>query len=402
MNTNTICGIPREEYLERVQRVQEEMKKEGLDAIIAFGHAAEPQYLRYFADFRVSFETGGVAIPAVGDAALLIGPETLERAQMSNPLRHTFKMLAMRELAAPRYEDPTADTFEELFKRFQQDRPLKKVGVAGWRLVPMDLFREMENALRLISPQAEWVPADGVVDCVRAQKSAAELKLIRKSAQIARQTLEYVISQLRVGMTGEQLRGIALGKMIELGAEDEAFPIWITRQEQTEFAINLSCKEAFQPGDLVQIQIGASVQGYCSACGRPVVLGRADSATRGLIEACIAAKRAAESALATARTSSEVAREHREAVVALGREDSLVYGPCHGVGLVECEAPWIELGADFPLKPGMAFCADIFLQDRSLHRGVRYEDMLLITEDGIERLTGMTDEVLEILPDAMG
>ena len=52
MNTNTICGIPREEYLERVQRVQEEMKKEGLDAIIAFGHAAEPQYLRYFADFR--------------------------------------------------------------------------------------------------------------------------------------------------------------------------------------------------------------------------------------------------------------------------------------------------------------------------------------------------------------
>ena len=60
------------------------------------------------------------------------------------------------------------------------------------------------------------------------------------------------------------------------------------------------------------------------------------------------------------------------------------------------------MGADFPLKPGMAFCADIFLQDRSLHRGVRYEDMLLITEDGIERLTGMTDEVLEILPDAMG
>lgn len=391
--------IPREEYLERVARVQGVMRTEGFDAIIAFGHAAEPQYLRYFADFRASFETGGVLIPAEGDAALLVGPETLERARSSSPLPRTLKMLGMRESSAPRYEDPSADTFEAVLGELQKQQPLKKVGIAGWRIIPMDLYREIEAALKAVSPQAKIVPADEAVDRVRAQKSPAETLLIRQAARIAKQTLEHVISRIRIGMTGEELRGIAIDKMIELGAEGEAFPMWITRQEQTEFAINIAGKDAIQDGDLLQLQIGASVEGYCSACGRPVIVGRVDDAVRDLIRDCMIIKQKAEAAIASMRSSKAVANAHRSAVAALGREKMMVYGPFHGVGLVECEAPWIEQGADFELKPGMTFCADIFLSDRDMHRGVRFEDMVLVTEDGIERLTGMCDAIIEVHPE---
>ena len=147
-----------------------------------------------YTSFRASFETGGVLIPAEGDAALLVGPETLERARSSSPLPRTLKMLGMRESSAPRYEDPSADTFEAVLGELQKQQPLKKVGIAGWRFIPMDLYREIEAALKSVSPQAEIVPADEAVDRVRAQKSPAETLLIRQAARIAKQTLEHVIS----------------------------------------------------------------------------------------------------------------------------------------------------------------------------------------------------------------
>lgn len=396
MADSTIERIPIGEYQKRVRRVQEEMRAANLDALIAFGHSAQPEYLRYLADFRVAFETGGVAVPARGEAELLVGPESLERALMSNPLSGARKMSAFREIAAPAYEDPSGYTFEALFLRYQQLRPLRRVGIAGWRMIPMDVFSQLQAALKMVAPNAQIVAADKVVDRVRAQKSDNELLLIRQSARVARQTLQYVIAHLRAGMTGDEVRGMALAKMIELGAEGEAFPMWITRQEQTECAISVPCKEKICKGDLVQLQIGASVGGYCSACARPVSMGKADAAARALIESCILAKRTVEGALAAARTSGEVARAHREQLAKQGHEDYLVYGPCHGVGLAECEAPWIECATDFPLEPGMAFCVDIFLRDRGMHRGVRFEDMVLVAQGGIERLTQMPDTLIEL------
>lgn len=397
MSLSQVDSIPRSEYGERVRRVQQEMRREGLDAVIAFGSACEPQYLRYLADFRVAFETGGVAIPSEGGATVLAGPETAERAQLNNPLDETMKLSGFREASAPQYEQEGGDSFETLFRRYGAARELRKVGIVGWRIVPMDLYREIEAALHATFPEAELVPADGVVDRVRMRKSEAEVALLRKAARIARETLECMIARLRPGMTGEQIRGMAIEKMVELGAEGEAFPMWVTRQEQTEFAINIPDKEGIRLGDLVQLQIGASVNGYCSACGRPVIVGEADAPVRELIEACRDAKRAVERAFATARTSGEVARAHREQVIASGHERHIVYGPCHSVGLVECEGPWIEVGSDYELQPGMVFCEDIFLSDPAMHRGVRFEDMVLVTEAGFERLTGMSDDVL-VLP----
>lgn len=389
-------AIPREEYLERVKSIQKLMAEEKVDVIIAFGNACEPQYLRYLADFRVAFETGGVGIPQNGDATLIVGPETLGRAKMSNPLPNVMRMGCFRELASPAYEDPAADTFETLFEDYKKNNTIKKVGIVGWRMIPMDIYKEIEHYLNICCDGAELVNADYIVDKARESKSEAEISLLNKAGHIAKATLEYTISRIKVGMTGDEIRGIALGKMIELGAEGEAFPMWVISQDETEFAISTSSKQHIKEGDLVQIQIGAMYNGYCSACGRPVVIGKAEPAVYDLIKACANAKKAVEKALETAKTSTEVADAHRKQVIADGHEKHLVYGPCHSIGLVECENPWIESGNDYELKPGMTFCEDIFLSDSELHRGVRYEDMIMITENGFERITDMCNEIIII------
>ena len=69
-------GIPREEYLERVQKCAAILRREGLDALIVNGNEADYANPRYFSGYWPLFERAGVAISAGGDAALMCGPES--------------------------------------------------------------------------------------------------------------------------------------------------------------------------------------------------------------------------------------------------------------------------------------------------------------------------------------
>jgi Xaa-Pro aminopeptidase len=69
-----ITEIPKSEFKERARRVQAELAKHGLDALLTFGSEAEPAFVRYLCDYWPAFETAGVLVPVEGDPLLLIGP----------------------------------------------------------------------------------------------------------------------------------------------------------------------------------------------------------------------------------------------------------------------------------------------------------------------------------------
>lgn len=56
--------IPDTEFKERAKKLQELMKKDGYDYILAYGNEAEPQCIRYLSDYWPSFETAGVLVPS--------------------------------------------------------------------------------------------------------------------------------------------------------------------------------------------------------------------------------------------------------------------------------------------------------------------------------------------------
>ncbi len=68
--------IEHEEFLKRIEKTQQEMKKENLDLLFAYGNEAEPQYIRYYSNYWPSFEVAGVLIPVEGEPILIIGPES--------------------------------------------------------------------------------------------------------------------------------------------------------------------------------------------------------------------------------------------------------------------------------------------------------------------------------------
>ena len=110
--------IPDLEFKDRIIRLQQKMKDNGLDLIITYGNEAEPQYVRYFADFWPSFESAGVFVPAEGEPLLIIGPECQTYAEDRSRIKRIEKMMEFRESSEPEYPDMKLTKFSDLFAEF--------------------------------------------------------------------------------------------------------------------------------------------------------------------------------------------------------------------------------------------------------------------------------------------
>lgn len=143
----------------------------------------------------------------------------------------------------------------------------------------------------------------------------------------------------------------------------------------------------------MQLSIGVKYQGYCGNMCRPFVIGEIPGKARRLMEAGLEAENAVIDAMEPGVESIQVHRVFERILRkhGFGREFTL-YGPAHGTGLQECEGPWINEESRFKLQPGMVFNVDIWLSDGEL--GLRWEDGVAVTEDGVEQLSTYRREII--------
>lgn len=388
-------SIPSYEYKERVERVQAVMRAEGYDILLCYGNEAEPQYVRYFSAYWPSFETAGVLIPAEGEPLLLIGPESYTYAADRSEISKIRLLKAFRESSEPEYPGKKLDTFADVFVEALGMRPICRFGVAGLSLMTVGVYEAIREAL-IPYGDIKIEKADAVVNGIRMIKTENELSCMRAAAEITHKTFDFVLENIRVGMTEQQVVGLALGKMHELGAERESYPLWVLTGKGSNQAISRPRNKVIEKGDMTFIQIGARVDGYASSIGRPIVFGKATKEQRELIEVGYKAQADVIERLKAGTPAADIARFHIENVKSMGYGDWLLYGPCHGNGTMEGEAPWIETTSDYLLEENMTFCVDIFLGSAKTETGLRMEDVVCVKRDGAENLTDYPRVLFEI------
>lgn len=390
-NRLDIPCIPNEEYKQRVEKVQQAMAAEGYDLILCYGNEAEPQFVRYFSNYWPSFETAGVLIAREGDPLLLIGPESYTYASDRSKITQICRLKAFRESSEPEYPGEKLDTFQTVIEMLLGDKEVKRLGVAGLSLMTIGVYEALSDAV-----DVKIEKADHIVNNIRMHKSESELACMRYAAKITAETFDYVLANVKVGMTEQQVAGLALGKMHELGAERESYPVWVLTGKGSNQAISRPRNKKIEKGDMTFIQIGARVDGYASSIGRPVVFGKATPEQRKLIEVGYKAQADVISRLKAGVPACDIAKFHIENVTNMGYGEWLLYGPCHGNGTMEGEAPWIETNSNYLLEENMTFCVDIFLGSKETETGLRMEDVVCITKDGVENLTNYPRELFEI------
>jgi len=382
--------IPKEEFEKRIKKLQEKMNEENLDIVIAHSNEADPANVRYLSDFWPVFETAGVVVPKEGEPILLVGPECETFALSRSKIRKVRKLIEYRESAEPEYPGVPVSTFEEVFKEVVNGRKVERIGLIGYAIMPLPIYESIRRAL----PEASIVKADSIMRELRSIKSEGEIALQREAFRISEIALEKVIENIKPGMTELQVVGIIQETIYKNGAEYEGFPIYVLSGKNTAFAICRPSHRVLEKGDLVQLDIGARVGGYSSSIGRPIFLGKMPSNIKSLVEVGLEAQEEVIRSMKAGIEAKEVAKRYYDFVKRKGFEENILYGPCHGLGLLETEFPWIELNSNYILKENMTFEVDIFLYTKDF--GLRWEDGVRVIKDGVEEYSSKRKEIIEI------
>ena len=373
--------IPDNEYKERVARAAAILRRRGLDALIVNGNEADYANTRYFSGFWPLFERCGVAISADGRAALMVGPESREFGADRNKLDHTFVLKAYREGADPSYPELKADTFEDVFKRIGVTGKKIKIGVASF----LDTSVVIMEAIKDAFPEAEIINAGDVMVELRSIKTPAELACLREGYRIAELASQEVIKEIRPGMTELQMVGVAQRVVYEQGAEYEGLPMYVFSEASTRHAISRSSYRQFEKGDIVQLNLSAKIDGYSAAIGYPVVLGKLEGRRRDIVLFGRDAHFWTQQQVKAGVEAADIAKRFYQYYADNGFAENYVYGPLHGTGLIEVEAPWVETSSDYALKPNMTYQVDTFISTDTF--GVRWEKGIAVTETGCDVLS---------------
>jgi Xaa-Pro aminopeptidase len=375
--------IPDSEFSERTKKLQSVFANTAIDAILVFSTESEPAGVRYFSDYWPSFETAGVLIPKTGKPVLLIGPESMTFAGSHSKIDDIIKMKDFRESSMPDYPGTKLVNWDELLNDFK----VKKIGIAGWHLIPHTIYKNISEILGV----ENVFEADETIRKITIKKSSAELDCLREAARISELGLKAVLQNIKPGMTEAQLAGIAAGAMMANGAESTGYPIWCCSGPNSTQAISRPTHRQVQEGEIIHFSVGAKVSGYSASIGRPVVLGKCPDEILKFMQVGLDAENMTIDLMRKGIAAGDVAGRVQRFITEKGYGDTILYGPAHGCGQMECEYPFIETSSDFILDQGMVFMVDVFLANPDM--GFRWEDGVIITADKAEELSNYKREI---------
>lgn len=375
-----VC-IPDYEYKERIERAAKLVREKGLDVMLVCSTESDYANARYFSGFWPLFERAGVAISARGDAALLVGPESAIFGKDWSKIEKVFVLREFRESADPSYPELVASSFSDVFRAIGVNGENIKIGLGSYVECTLPIYEGLKDAY----PKAEIVKCNDIMVNLRKIKSENELACIREGFRIIELATDEVIKNLRPGVTELQMVGVAQRVIYENGAEYEGLPMYVFSEESTRHAISRSRYREIGKNDIVQLNLSAKIDGYSPSIGLPVVMGKLEGERRELVQFCLDMHNWTEKQLRTGVYADDVAKKFLEKYKEAGYGDNYVYGPCHGTGMIEVEAPWMETSTHYPLEKNMTFQIDTFISGPTF--GCRWEKGIAVKDDGCESYT---------------
>ena len=382
--------IPDHEYAERIKKAATLAKDKGFDVLLVNSTEADYANVRYFSAFWPLFERAGVAITPSGDAAIIVGPESTIYATDVSRIDRVFTSLSYRESANPSYPELKPSNFKDVFKALGVTGQKLRIGVCSL----LDTTVVMMEDLKACYPDAEIIDAFDIMVALRSIKSENELNCLREGFRITNLAMEEVRKNLRAGVTELQMVGVAQRVIYENGAEYEGLPMYVFSEKSTRHAISRPSYRTIEKGDVVQLNLSAKVDGYSPSIGYPVCVGKLTPEKRRIIEFGLEAHKWTENQLKAGVYASDIASGFNKMFKERGFGDNFLYGPCHGIGMIEVEAPWMESSSSYTLKPNMTFQIDTFVSTDTF--GIRWEKGIVITESGFERLCEPIGEIYEL------
>ncbi|MFN2506554.1 MAG: M24 family metallopeptidase [Acidimicrobiales bacterium] len=240
----------------------------------------------------------------------------------------------------------------------------------------------------------DLVPTEGLVEALRRVKDAGEVWRMAAAAAAADAALEVVRPRLADGPTE---RDVALELDFEMrrqGASSSSFDTIVASGPNGAKPHHRPTDRRIGAGELVVIDFGAVVDGYCSDMTRTLCVGEPASDTaRRMVEVVAESQRAGVAAVRAGVEARSVDEACRSLIRDAGWADAFLHGTGHGVGLEIHEAPRVSSASTDTLAPGHVVTVEpgVYLPE---HGGVRIEDTVVVEEGGCRVLTNAPKELV--------
>lgn len=241
----------------------------------------------------------------------------------------------------------------------------------------------------------ELVPTSGVVEGLRVVKEGREVDLMRQASAIADRAYSWLAAQRVVGRSERDLAFDLQGVMMREGSEEPSFPIIVAAGERGALPHAVPCAAPVPPGTLMVVDMGATVEGYRSDCTRTFATGPLPEELERAYALCLEAQRASLVAARPGIAAADLDGVARGAIEAGGMGERFGHGLGHGVGLDIHERPWVRKEGTETIASGMVFTIEpgIYVEGQG---GVRIEDLVVATHDGVDVLTGFPKELITL------
>ncbi len=299
-----------------------------------------------------------------------------------------------------RYVEQAASQVEESFERHTAslellDAVADMVPADGARVGFEDEHLTVKQHERLSERVGEGVELVGVsrlVEGLRAVKDAEEVARIRAAAELADAALRRILGE---GLAGRTERDVALDleqDMRRRGALRPSFDTIVAAGPHGALPHAAPRDVEIRPGDLVVIDWGAQLDGYCSDCTRTYAVAEPSPEARQVYELVLEAQLAGLHAVRAGIGGREADRAARDVIAGGGHAEHFGHGLGHGVGLDIHEAPRLSQRSEDELVSGHIVTVEpgIYLPGQF---GVRIEDLVVVNGGGAEVLTSLSKEL---------
>jgi len=237
--------------------------------------------------------------------------------------------------------------------------------------------------------------ASTVMAPLRARKDESEIAALKRAGGIADRAYLEVTGEPVSGLTETQLAGRLEAAMVEGGADAIAFETLVASGPNSALPHYRAGSRTIRPGDVVILDYGCRVDGYCSDISRTIVCGPPSDEVMRVHAAVRSAHLAARDRVVLGVRAEEVDAAARDVLTDAGYGDRFVHRTGHGVGLDVHEPPYIvggneqrlERGMAFSIEPGAYFAGEF---------GVRIEDVVVVGGSGAVPMTEVPHELKEV------
>jgi len=350
-------------YQQRLTRLRQAMQARAIEqyAIISWEGSDQPN-LQYLTGFSGSF---GIYLVADDRARFFTDSRYLHRVKETLPALDVHRIKDLNS-----------------FAKVLVDLNIPEVTVNG-AVIPVGLFQKFEKEL---DERATLTVGEDLVYDLRAVKDAEEIEHIQKAQSITDKTFEHICAFVKPGMSEAQVGWEMESFMRHHGAHALAFPVMVASGPNSALPHHETGTRKIQNGDFLLFDFGAKADGYCSDMTRTVVIGNPTDKHRKIYDLVLQAQQAALAAIRAKVDGKQVDRAARDVIEAAGYGEHFGHGTGHGLGLDVHESPRLTYlqSQTLPAASVVTVEPGIYLEGWG---GVRIEDLVVVTDTGINNLT---------------